>query len=235
MHALIDKKTPKEIKRNLNNLCPILEFETEDIVYPAISGHPDIFFCQNTQTLICAKNTPVKFLETLSKNNINYIKGKTNLKQKYPLTAHYNAVIIDDILIHNTKHTDDKIKETIKTEINIKQGYTRCNLLMLPDKSFFTSDRNIYLTLRDFTSNTDDKNIFSNGIYIDPKQIILPQHNHGFIGGTCGLFEDTILFAGSLKYLKDGKLLYNFLTDNGYKIVELANTPLFDCGSILFI
>lgn len=231
MLALIDKKTPPAMKHNLKQICDIVEFETKNIVYEAISGHPDIFFCKLKNTLICANNTPKKYLTLFKQKNISFISGTNALKSKYPTTALYNAVINGDTLIHKIAATDAKIKENTLHHIDVKQGYTRCNLVFLNQNTFFTSDQNIYTTLK----NYKDRDIRFSGIYINPKQVRLPSFPHGFIGGTCGVFDKTIVFAGSLKFLKDGKILKDFITSAGYTIKELEDAPLFDCGSILFI
>lgn len=231
MLALIDKKTPESMKHNLKKICNTVEFESHGIVYEAISGHPDIFFCKTKDTLICAINTPKKYLTLLRQKNISFSLGANALKSKYPKTALYNAVVNDKILIHKIAATDAKIKESTSHHIDIKQGYTRCNLVFLDNNTFFTSDQNIYTTLNHYK----EAGIHFSGIYIDPKQVRLPSFPHGFIGGTCGIFENNIVFAGSLKFLKNGKTLKNFITAAGYNIIELDNTPLFDCGSILFL
>lgn len=231
LHALIDKKVPAQMKSNLKKICSITEFSTTDIVYEAISGHPDIFFCKTKNELICAKNTPIEYIEILNTRNINYLTGTNDLKNKYPDTARYNAVVLGNILIHNIDISDDKILKNTETHINTKQGYTRCNLVFLDDKTFFTSDKNIYNTLSSYNKN----HISFRGLYIDPAEIKLPSFKNGFIGGTCGLFDKSIVFAGSLKYLNDGEKLKKFITATGYEIIELDDAPLFDCGSILFL
>lgn len=56
MLIVIDKRIPEEAKKRLSGFGKIIEFETKGITYPAISGHPDIFMCQTTESLICAPN-----------------------------------------------------------------------------------------------------------------------------------------------------------------------------------
>jgi hypothetical protein len=81
MLNIIDKKIPEEAKKNLAEagLHPdysLLELETEGLVYPAISGHPDIFFCQTPQTLVIAPNLPHPCKEILIKNQISFSESK---------------------------------------------------------------------------------------------------------------------------------------------------------------
>jgi len=227
MLIIIDKKIPVEAKEKLKEYGELLELETKGIVYDSISGHPDIFFCQLGDSTVYAPNLPEKFLLPLQERSIKLIKGELPLGQKYPETAKYNAVFIEDMLYHNFRHTDsvitDSIGEADLTHIN--QGYTKCNLIALGNDNFITSDEGVKRTLERFDKNA---------LYVNPEKIILPEKKHGFIGGCCGIFDKKVFFIGSLSHIQNGEKIKQFINESGLEVVELYDGPLFDGGSLVF-
>lgn len=228
MHILVDKKMPGKAKEILCRYGNVIEFYSQHIVYEAISGHPDIFFCQTPETLIAAPNTPQHILGMLSEHNIDYTTGHNPLESAYPRTAFYNAVVHNDMLIHNLSITDSSIttQASIKIKINVNQGYTRCNLMGLPDNSFITSDKGIETTLKKENFNT---------LFINPGNIKLTGFAHGFLGGACGIAKDKFFICGSLKYLHNPGVLKLFIEKSGLEVVELYDGQVMDVGSILFV
>jgi len=225
---ITDKKLPPEAKDSLAKHGDIIEFSTSNITYDAISGHPDIFFCKTNSRLIIAPNLPESYLLLLKEKNFPLVIGSRNVESKYPSSAHYNAVVTDNLLIHNLKITDKIILENTKelTHIHLNQAYTRCNLLPLKNNSFITSDKGVYQTLLKAKLNI---------LYVSPEYILLEGFSNGFFGGACGVYENKVFIIGSLKYLSDGNKVKSFLKNLDYKIIELYDGPLIDGGSLIFI
>lgn len=228
MLIVVDKKIPEKAKIKLSDFGEIIQLETENITYKSISGHPDIFFCKTDNDLILAPNLPDKYLNILFENKIYFIKGEKFLKNKYPETAYYNAVVNNDFLIHNLKITDKAILDRCRDKnlISVKQGYCRCSLLPLKNNNFITSDKGIFKKLKSQGINV---------LFVSSDEVILPGFSHGFFEGGCGVFEDKIFILGSLKYHKEKEIIKSFLENLDYKIVELYDGPVFDGGSILFL
>ena len=222
---IIDKKMPLEAKRTLRQYGDLLELQTSGITYPAISGHPDIFFCQTPAGLVVAPELPDHYLVVLQQKEIQVVKGVSMPGNIYPQTAHYNAVASSKLLIHNLKVTDPIILDACKAlpHIHVNQAYTRCNLLAL-NNIFLTSDKGIHNTLM-------SKGVESN--YYSPEGIQLEGFNHGFLGGACGVFGGKVFVCGSLKYYSQGKEFKQIVENDGYDLVELYDGPLVDVGSIL--
>ena len=230
-HIIASSTMPSEARENLSKLGEVLWLEPSDKAYPSISSHPDIFFfCYNERccdTVICAKNVHINFPEGIMKEI-----GMKNVGNAYPETVPYNAVGIGNILIHNLNYTDEKILDlyrkisTKSVQLNVNQGYTRCNLLALDERNFITSDFGIKRVLED-----NGCNVF----YVDPHQVTLPGHNYGFFPGCCGLVDDCVVVCGSLKHLKECKELKKFIRRNNMRIIELYDGELVDVGSIFFI
>ena len=217
---------PSDAKKKLQTLGNVIWLEPSGLAYPSISSHPDIFFfCDNERdckSIVCAPNTPTEWLENIK---LPVIKGGKPVGNKYPETVHYNAIGIDNILIHNLQFSDEKLL-TKSVQINVNQGYTRCNLLALNETNYITSDLGIKKTL--------EKRGFD-VFYVDPQQIVLPGQKYGFFPGCCGLFGENVVICGSLNHLKECKELKKFIRRNKMKIIELYNGELVDVGSLFFL
>ena len=232
-HIIASATMPEPAKESLSKMGSVTWLEPSDKAYPSISSHPDIFFfCKDERhcdTIICAPNNPVGTRHALS---LSIVIGKNDVGEKYPDTCHFNAVGVGNMLIHNLQYTDEKIKKlyenvsTKSVQLNVNQGYTRCNLLALDERNFITSDFGIKKVLENYGCNV---------FYVDPHQIALPGHDHGFFPGCCGLVDDCVVVCGSLKHLKECKELKKFIRRNKMKIIELYDGELVDVGSIFFV
>ena len=219
---------PDEAKRNLAAMGEVVWLEPDDTVYPSISTHPDIFFCQyEPDKLVFASDTKSEYIAALHKAGVKMTKGKQHLGNTHPDTVQYNACALRNILIHNLKHTDGRILEIFKEKrkINVKQGYTRCNLLALNENAFITSDMGIQNELLKHGFEV---------LYIDPRQIRLDGHEYGFFPGCCGVWRNQLIVCGSAENLKEKTELDEFLKRNGFALKELYDGALMDVGSILF-
>ena len=228
MFILASSQIPAPALEKLTESGTLLYFSSVGITYPSISNHPDIFFVQNKNGFLVAPNLPMEMKNILRKNKISYQEGKSEVGNVYPLTAFYNAVITDKFLIHNLKITDSKLLAQNQNleKIQVNQAYTRCNLLALKENHFITSDRGIEKVLRKKQCEV---------LYVNPEKIILPGMKHGFFGGCCGVFENTVYIIGNLDFIPGGKNVRDFIRGLGFELVELYDGPLFDGGSLIFI
>jgi len=224
---IIDKKIPKEAKIKLSDFGDLLELETDEITYNAISGHPDIFFSILNNDIIVAPNLPRKFREELKKHGISYHLGEQAVGRKYPESSIYNIVSTSQFLIHNLKHTDLAVKDlaTGLDQIHVEQAYTRCNLISLKNDRFITSDKGIEKALKKRSLEV---------YYSDPEEIILPGFKNGFIGGCAGILGNQLFLIGNLHHYLAGNQFRDKINAWGYEVVELYDGPLYDGGGILF-
>ena len=217
---IADGRMPEEAKRNLKKLGDVLFLNPTETTYKSISAHPDIFFFQTEDGLIYAPNAPKKIVKELKKRKIKLTEGKKEVGKKYPETVPYNAVGIGDTLIHNLKHTDSTILSLYENHIHVNQGYTRCNLVALNENAFITSMedyKEVAETQRRkdaeccASTNSATEKLKAQGsefrvqssefkvLYIDPKQIKLEGHDHGFFPGCCGVWNNNLIVCGSTK------------------------------------
>ena len=247
---IADARMPEEAKKNLKKLGDVLFLNPTEITYKSISAHPDIFFFQTKDGFIYAPNAPKKIVKELKKRKIKLTEGKKEVGKRYPETVPYNAVGIGDTLIHNLKHTDSTILSLYPNHIHVNQGYTRCNLVALNENAFITSDEGIFNAVNG--QQTTDNSIVAETqrrkdaefrvqsskfkvFYIDPKQIKLEGHDHGFFPGCCGVWKNNLIVCGSTKNLKEKEELDRFLKDNNFNLIELYDGELVDVGSVFSI
>ena len=206
----------------------LLEFETEGIVHPTFSGHPDIFFCKTPGILIVSPSLSTFYLEYLSNRKIPYKKGIHPSGIRHPASVYYTAAVSDEVLVHHLGYTDPGILENCHwlKKINVKQGYTSCSLLLLKEGHYITSDHGIHKSL-------EQKGL--NGIFVAPDDILLPGIKNGQIGGAIGIYKESVFITGNLNNFREGDRIRRFLQKLNYNLVELYNGPLMDRGGILFI
>jgi hypothetical protein len=225
---LCDERLPSPAKTRLADFGALIELRTEEITYTSISGHPDVFCCPVGDTLVISPALPSIYTEILNVNKVKWVYGSKTNGFTYPDSAIYNAVVTDNLLIHNLKITDSKILQLAgaRKQIHVNQGYTRCNLLPLPGEKFITSDKGIYTVLTQEGFEV---------LYVNPDGILLEGFPNGFIGGVCGVKENAIFFTGSLSEYKEGQKIRDFLSLHSLTPIELYDGPLIDGGSIFLI
>lgn len=228
MLIIADKKLPPDARATLAESGTVLELETEGIVYPAISGHPDIFFCSLPGILVVSPSLPEKYFHVLDQNGIIYRKGTLPSGNPHPASVHYCAAADDRYLVHRLEYTDPVILENAHAlkKIPVTQGYTRCNLVLLKDHHYMTSDRGIHRSLM--------RNGLE-GLFVSPEGILLPGFKNGFLGGTTGVLGDQVFLTGSLSGFPGGDTVREYLEALHYNIKELSGGPLVDAGGIFFL
>ncbi len=223
-----DARLPEPVKKKLSAKGTFVPFSTQGLVYNALSGHPDIFFCQYGSFLAVAPNLPEKYIDLLTQYRVSFKKGKHPVGKNYPETAYYNAVISKQYFIHNPRLSDPVFRRFFqeKKTIAVKQGYVRCNTLPLKNNVYLTSDKGILKALQKVHAEVH---------YFSPKGILLEGFDHGFLGGCLGILENTVFITGNLVRYAEGKRLYALLKGLNYRVEELYNGPLIDGGGIFFL
>lgn len=228
MLIIADSRMPAAARDKIAGLGEVLWLDPQPTVYPGIAAHPDIFFCQLGKSLICSPMIPNRWRERLLQHQVDLIDGSRAPGNSYPSSARYNAVIANDLFVHNNSISDEVLTALAadKTLVNVNQGYTRCNLFPLTNSVFITSDRGI------------EKVLLKHGktvVFINPVQVVLPGHKHGFIGGCFGKDDHQIVFCGSLDALDVGDLIRQHAEVAGLRIISLFDGPPTDTGSIFFV
>lgn len=205
--AYISKKACIPLKEYLLDLdYTLIEFDKGNQVYHSISDHPDIYMC---------------------KINDKYIKSDNDLGYSYPENVKYNGVQIGNFFVHNTDYTSESLLNAAISAglrlVKVKQGYTKCNIVVVDDNSIITSDVGIKKALE---AKGIDILLISQG------SVILEGFDYGFLGGASGKVGKTILFNGDLSHHPDYYDINAFIEKKGVKIKYFPGYPLEDIGSI---
>jgi hypothetical protein len=201
-----------------------------EFLYDAISYHPDIILHNaGDGEVVIAPNVSVDLIFNLKKLKLNTILGQSNLNRNYPGNIAYNVARLGGYAFHNLKYTDPVLREMLENKgvkfIHVNQGYTKCNMAIIDEFSFITSDYGIY--------KIADKYGFD-CLLIEPGNIMLEGFKHGFIGGAAGLISKNIFcITGKLSYHNDSKKIVDFLTYKNKKIIYLTPFQIKDIGSII--
>ena len=175
-----------------------------------VSMHPDMY--------MCAFKDDIFFGE------------EALLSEKYPGDVLYNAAAVGGYFICS-RFTSPKLlkyaKEKGLLEVEVPQGYVKCNLAVIDDMHVITEDAGIEKVLK---SRTDLK-----VLRIEPKCVKLPGYPYGFIGGASGRVGNEMIFNGNLSLHPDFLKITAFIKDCGVEVKYFEEYGLTDIGSIIAV
>lgn len=191
-----------------------LEFiASTEIVDVAISSHPDIFLCKMGGD----DNAPIFFAES------------QDLGNDYPQDIAFNAACTGKYFIHSLANTNERLLLAAKAMdmvlVDVKQGYTKCSVVVVDWNAIITYDEGIAQACEKFHGLEVLK--------ISPGFIRLDGYDTGFIGGTSGRVGNEIIFNGNLSSHPDFQRIVKFIEDHGLTCKWFDSYPLTDIGSIL--
>jgi hypothetical protein len=180
-------------------------------------------------TAVVAPSAYKHYKSTLPKS-LTLIKGDCDPGSTYPRDCAYNVAKMGKKIIGNLSYTDNKIKEIYSQKgyefIDVKQGYTKCNMCIIDNSSAITEDEGLFKQLA-------HKNI--DILKIDSGFVELKGFSNGFIGGATGFINTkTLAFCGSLDTHPNNLKIKNFINSKSVDIICLSSTILKDFGSILY-
>ena len=189
-----------------------------------IADHPDLsIFVIDSDNIVVAEEVFPYYKDKLSSKNL--IKGSSTSK-KYPRDSIYNLFTFKDFYIHND-FTEENIERSLKERnykhLFVKQGYSRCSVIPIRE-SLLTSDYGIYKSLRDKVDI----------ILLENDKIELDGFDQGFIGGTCGLIQDKLIFTGDISRHKSFEKIKKACDKENIEIIY-PKTDLTDLGSLICI
>jgi len=186
-----------------------------------VKGHPDMMLFSHGKKVIYEPHLE-KIAGLLRDNGYECIKGERIKSSEYPKDIIYDASSVGKYIICYDGKIEKHIEDLNAKFIKVKQGYVKCSIVPVDDKSIITTDESI-------------KDIWGkNALLVRPGHIKLPGYKTGFIGGASGVHRDRVFFIGSLKNHPDGCAIREFIEKKGKVVVELYDGELYDAGGILF-
>lgn len=232
MSIIVDKNigsdafdTLKALNINYIKSCSL------DFLYKPVNTHPDmqIHFAA-AKTAFCAPSAYRHYKTALS-SDITLICGENDPAGTYPDDCAYNVARLGKRIVGNLKHTDKKILSFYETHgfelIDVKQGYTKCNMCIVDENSVITEDAGLCKALK------------AHGIDVLKLQcgeVSLNGFKNGFIGGASGLIgAHRLAFWGDYGFHSQKNLIESFIKSKKVDIINLLYTKLQDFGSILYV
>lgn len=208
----------------------LFEIRETSTVYNSISSHADIYLCKLFNELVVSHELLPFIKDHLLNTKVSFYVGDSSLGYNYPENIKYNAVHLGKHFIHNTKHTDPKLLSLASLNklniIQVKQGYTKCNLVVIDENSVITSDLGLANSL---ISNGIEVLIISQGY------VKLTGFHYGFLGGASGRVGNEIIFNGNLSVHSDYKNIKAFIESRNLIVTQFEDYELEDIGSIIEI
>ena len=228
-HFIIDKTISDEIKTNLKKYGNIIFTDTVNNLYEPVNTHPDIqiHFFDNYKAICCPEL--YNYYKKILPQTIFLIAGKKKAGGGYPNDASYNVAVFGRNLVCNINYTEKIILDYYENLgyniINVKQGYTKCNICPVADNAVITEDDGIY---RELISNNIDVCKINSG------EINLKNFKYGFIGGATGFIDkNSIGVLGDIKKHLDFDKINTFVNRYNKQIISLGNSRVTDYGSII--
>jgi len=216
-NLIIDERIRDSEYRYLSKYFNVIVLPLSNDVYEEISGHSDIFYCKIDNKIICAPNA--KIIEP------DFIKGEINVDAKYPKDIPYNACKIGDYVI-GSRYTD----KSIKPNILVKQGYTKCSIAVTSDKSCITTDKLIGKELKKY--NIDVLYIKENNICLLTKEGTKSKMK-GFIGGASFIFENKFILFGDIEKLENKDEILKHLEKYKLELIDFKGLDVYDYGGAI--
>lgn len=233
VHLLaIDERMENGMKTNLRSYgIELLEIPCFSALSEPVSAHVDMQIAHIFEdVIVCQPQMSRNFYLKLKTYGFNVYKGRSILKKHYPFDIAYNVAIVGDVAFHNTKYTDPVIVELLSHHsirlVHVNQGYTKCSVLPITNKSIITDDPSI------------EKAAHREGFDVlklpPQKNISLPGLSYGFIGGTAGFIsKNTIAFSGSIDAIVGKNEMKEFLNKYNIGWINLGNNQLHDYGGLI--
>jgi hypothetical protein len=228
----IDERMEIKMKNNLQSYgINLLEIPCFNGLSEPVSAHVDMQITHIFEDIIvCQPQMPEYFYQQLKDYGFRVYKGASILNKHYPLDIPYNVAIVGDVAFHNTKYTDPVIVGLLSRLkirlVHVNQGYTKCSVLPITNKSIITDDPSIEKAARlegfDVLKLPPQRNIVLSGL------------NYGFIGGTAGFIgKNTLAFSGSIDAIDSKDEIKEFLHKYNVEWINLGDNQLHDYGGLI--
>ncbi len=193
----------------------------------AVCSHADMCAVHLGGNKIIVEKTQTDLIKELLNFGFDVTVTDEPIKGDYPNDVKLNFAVIAEHIIGNFKYADTKLSDfiNIKNKICVKQGYSKCSVLVVNENAIITDDASI------------SKKCTENGIdclLIRKGDITLPGHEYGFIGGASGkISKNTVVFFGNVEMHRDFELIKAFLLKHECNYVCIDNENLRDIGGII--
>ena len=204
-----------------------LLFTRENLtVDSAVRRHADLSVLYIGKGVIIIDKGQIELISELRESGFTVYETVKSVSGNYPGDCILNHAVIGDSIIGNSKIFDESVKNESSAFkiIHTNQGYSKCSVLVVDEKSIITDDESV--AQRASESGIDSLLISKGDVFIEG-------HEYGFIGGASGkISKNEIIFFGDITGHRDYERIKDFLSVRGMKIISL-DFPLTDFGGII--
>lgn len=235
MIAIVDQRLPKDAKEQLTALgFSVISLPPFSKLASPVASHPDMLLFPIGDRIYVHReyyDEAATILERIAKKTRRVLYPiETDVSTEYPHDVTLNLFLIGKYLAGRTDRTPDAILDYASKlgyePVLVKQGYAKCATVVLGDNAIITADPSIRDTMKPLGIDV---------LSISVGGVSLPGYDYGFIGGTCGVFGDRVLFCGDLARHPDAETMAAFCESHGFRADSLSHEPLFDVGSLFFL
>ena len=189
-----------------------------------LSGHCDLMAMHLGNSILVVQDGVEINCELI--NNAEIVPINKPKSNKYPHDAQLNMCIVGDYLIYNPKSADHTVAELInKTKLTCKQGYTKCSIAVVDERSIITADKKIAAIAR---------NAGLAVLLVREDLTALDGFEHGFIGGASfKVNRNEMAFTGIIEDEAERRSIERFLNERGIAVLYLTEYRIFDIGSAI--
>ncbi len=229
MNFIIDRTMPDIMVKKLEKIGNVYKSAVINAVDGSVASHPDLQIHFLTQTMAVCGRTVFDYYKKLLPHNIELYAGKADIGDTYPQICAYNIARVGEFVICNLKYAEKSIIDFYERQgkkiINVKQGYTKCNICPVSDNTFITEDMGIHNAVQ---------NIYGlESVLLPAGSVRLNGFDYGFIGGATGFAENKVIFCGSLSDSPHREEILSAINKCEVEYFELSDDSLYDYGSII--
>ncbi|MBE7063629.1 MAG: hypothetical protein IJN25_02270 [Clostridia bacterium] len=197
---------------------------------PALRQHADLQLCHlGGRVLLAAPEVFSFYKDALSTFGFEILCGETNIGSTYPADAAYNIARVGNAAFLHPKIADPVALRFFEMQnirvIPVRQGYTKCAVVPVDDRSLITADAGIARAARCAGFSV---------LEIQPGGVTLAGFPYGFLGGAAGkTAADAVYVTGALSAHPSKQEIFVFLQKRGIKIRERHIPIPIDIGSVL--
>ena len=231
--VIIGEKYAEILRKSLNNLGISTTFIPDNpYVDVRLSGHADlsVFHAGGERIYLASHLKGTNFEKEWHRLGADLVFLDMKQSATYPHDAQFNACTVGRRLIYAPKVTGKEIVDYFTNEqgtdlLPIRQGYGKCSVCVVDERSIITADKGIAEAA---------KKIGLDVLQITPGFIDLPGFAYGFIGGSVFRISEHIMaFTGLLDGHPDKAAILSFIGARGFEPVYLTENKIFDIGSAL--
>ena len=194
-----------------------------------LSGHCDlsILHAGGNTVFLASYLKGSDFSKELEAQGFRILYPQEVMDKNYPKDAPLNLCLLKNAFYYAEKVSNQQIVEHLTGKgfqpLSVRQGYCRCSVCIVNERSIITSDRGVYRTALENGSDC---------LLIEPGNISLEGFDYGFIGGSSfKISDDQLCFTGNLNAHPDKDAILYFLEKHNVRPVFLTDQPIFDIGS----